>query len=626
MASGLAQSFAHYEIADDSLLAQAPALAKQSWYANDSSTAQKRWEDLRLQLESRLYGLRNWRLSWWEHWARLAEAILPRRYHWLIVPNTMTRGLAINQAIKDPTGSQAVRVCTAGLRSGIMSSSRPWFKLKAGLRTFKPDQAAKDWFEDTQDRIYRVFSQSNYYQCGTQMFEDLTVFGTAPKLMYEDRESIIRCYNPCAGEYYLALGSDNRRNAFYRTYVQTVAQVVMMFGLENCSPNVQTLWELKGAALETEIIVAHAIEPNFSLQMPGMTDPNLGVIPGNFVYREYFWEWGQTSPRPLSARGFRTKPFIAPVWTSTSNDPYGRSPGMDALPDILQLHQMTVRQAEAIDKGVRPPLLAHNSLKNQPSSILPGRVTYVPDPNAGMKPIFEMNLDLSHMTALIEKIEGRVEKWFFNDLFQMMANIEGVQPRNEMEIAERRNEKMQVLGPVVEGIENELAGDIKRAYQIMARRGLIAPKPQSLLGIPLDIEFDSMVSVAQRAAETAAMERGMTVVTNLKASYPEDHPEDVVDVTKFTQVYLEKANFPAPVMRGETEIQQVRDGRNKANAEAAQKAQAAQILTHTAPAVAGAAKDASQIDPGGALNALQIMQGLTPANPASVPGAAPAGQ
>ena len=48
-------------------------------------------------------------------------------------------------------------------------------------------------------------------------------------------------------------------------------------------------------------------------------------------------------------------------------------------------------------------------------------------------------------------------------------------------------------------------------------------------------------------------------------------------------------------------------------------AQAAQAATHTVPALAGAAKDASQIDTGGALNALQVMQGLTPANPASVP-------
>ncbi|WP_439392346.1 portal protein [Bradyrhizobium sp. PMVTL-01] len=617
--AALARSVAHYEMQSDSLLAKAPAMAKRSWYANDNSAQQKRWEELRLQLEARLYGLRNWRLSWWEHWAKLAEAILPRRYHWLIVPNTMTRGSAINQAIKDPTGTQAVRVCTAGMRSGIMSSSRPWFKLKPGLRNFKPDQAAKDWFEDTQDRMYRVFAGSNYYQSGTTMFEDLTVFGTGPKLMYEDRQNIIRCQNPCAGEYYLALGSDGRVNAFYRTFVQTVAQLVMMFGLENCSDNVQTLWELKGAALETEIVVAHALEPNFSLAMPGMTDPNLGVVPGNFTYREYYWEWGVQSNRPLSVKGFRTKPFIAPPWTRVSNDPYGRSPGMDALPDILQLHLMTVRQAEAIDKLVRPPLLADSSLKNQPSSILPGRVTYVNDPAKGMKPIFEIRMDIDHMSKLIEKIEKRIDKWFFNDLFLMMENIPGVQPRNEMDIAERRGEKMQVLGPVVEGITNELADDIRRAYSIVSRRGLIAPKPQSLQNVPLDIDFESMVTVAQRAAETASMERGMTVITNMDKAYPDAHVGDVINKEKWARSYLERANFPASVMNGEDEVQQIRNGRQAAQAQAAKQAQTAQMLTHTAPAMAGAAKTASEIDPGGALNALQIAQGLTPANPTSVP-------
>lgn len=612
--SNLAASLAHYEFADDAMLARTPALIRAR---SDNRTDAQQWEDLRLQLEQRLYGLRNWRLSWWQHWAKLAEAILPRRYHWLIVPNTMTRGLAINQAIKDPTGSQAVRVCTAGMRSGIMSSSRPWFKIKAGLRNFTPDQAAKDWFEDTQDRIYRVFAGSNYYQAGTQMFEDLTVFGTAPKLMYEDRQTIIRCQNPCAGEYYLALGPDGRRNAFYRTYTQTVAQWVQWVGLKNVSPNVQTLWEQKGSALETEIIIAHAIEPNFSLSMPGMPDNNLGVVPGGFVYREYYWEWGVSTPGPGSVRGFRSKPFIAPVWTSTSNDAYGRSPGMDALPDIVQLHLMTVRQAEAIDKGVRPPLLADAGLKNQPSSILPGRVTYVPDISKGMKSIFEMNMDVSHMTALIEKIEKRVEKWFFNDLFLMMENIPGVQPRNEMDIAERRGEKMQVLGPVVEGITTELADDIRRAFQIMARRGLIAPKPPSLQNVPLDIEFDSMVAVAQRAAETASMERGMTVLTNLKPVYP--NITDIVDEDSWARDYLEKSNFPERDMRGEDEVAQIRQGRAAALAKQAQQTQQAQALTHTVPAMAGAAKAVSEIDPGGALNALQIAQGLTPANPASVP-------
>jgi hypothetical protein len=291
------------------------------------------------------------------------------------------------------------------MRSGIMSSSRPWFKIRPGLRNFKPDRDAEIWFEQVEDMIYRVFRGSNYYQSATQMFEDLIVFGTAPKLMYEDKEEIIRCYNPCAGEYYLGAGSDFRINTFYRTFVLTVMQCVMMFGLENCPSDVITLWENKGASLETEIIIAHAIEPNFSASMPGQAS-NLGRVAGNFAYREYFWTWGRYSAKPLSVRGFRNKPFIAPRWATTSNDAYGRSPGMDALPDIMQLHLMTVRQAEAIDKLVRPPMLADIALKNQPASILPGKVTFTTDISKGMKSIYEIRLDLEHMTALIEKIEG----------------------------------------------------------------------------------------------------------------------------------------------------------------------------------------------------------------------------
>jgi hypothetical protein len=288
---------------------------------------------------------------------------------------------------------------------------------------------------------------------------------------------------------------------------------------------------------------------------------------------------------------------------------------MDALPDILQLHLMTMRQAEGIEKMLRPPLLASLGLKNQPSSILPGKVTYVEDVTKGMKSIYDVHFDVEHMADLIEKIEGRVEKWFFNDAFQMMDNLEGVQPRNEMEIAERRGEKLQRLGPVVENVEQELADDLRRVISIMARRGLLLPKPQSLLGVPLEIEFDSMIRVAQRAAETAVMERAISVVTNLKNSYPDEHPEDNIDLDKTVRRYLDRSNFPTDCLRSEEDVQQTRAGRAKAMAEAAQKQQAMQAITHAAPAAASAAKDASEIDTGGMLNALQMASGMGGAAP-----------
>mgnify|MGYP000393730368 CR=1 FL=1 len=126
--------------------------------------------------------------------------------------------------------------------------------------------------------------------------------------------------------------------------------------------------------------------------------------------------------------------------------------------------------------------------KNQPSSILPGRVTYVEDVSKGMKSIYEINMDIQHMSELIEKIEARVQKWFFNDAFQMMENLQGVQPRNELELAMRQGEKIMQLGPVIESAENGLSIAIQRVIAIMRRRGLFAPMPESLRGVPLKID------------------------------------------------------------------------------------------------------------------------------------------
>ena len=597
----LVEGLAHYERADDSLLAKAPALIRVKDKADD-----QQWQEMRLQLERRLYGFRQWRLSWWRHWGVIAEALLPRRYHYLIAPNTMVRGSAINQMIVDPTGTQAMRVATAGMRSGLMSSSRPWFKLKHGMKGVQLDQEAQLWFETVEDTIYRIMAGSNFYATGTQMFEDLIAFGTAPIILYEDRQDVIRCYSPVCGEYFLGAGSDFRVNSLYRTFVLTVLQCVQMFGLENVGPEVQGLWESKGASLEIEIIVAHAIEPNFDASRPG-EGRELGKIPGGFTYREYYWLWGKPTPKPLSAKGFKEKPFYCPRWATTSNDAYGRSPGMDALPDILQLHQMTRRQAEAIEKMVRPPLMASVAMENRPTALTPGKVTFVPDlAKEGIRPVYQVNPDINGLSALIEKIEKRVEKWFFNDLFMMLENLEGVQPRNEMEIAERRGEKLQVLGPIVEGVEQELAGAIRRIYSIAKRRQLIPPMPRSLQGQPLEIEILSMIAAAQRASETAVMERTVQVGAQMQALFPDRPPLDNIDPDKFFREYADRVNFPASTLLPDNVVQQMRAARAKALQDAQQKQEAMQAATHAAPALASAAKDVSDIDVGGGLQALGI--------------------
>ncbi len=598
---------AAYENASPTLLAEQPASLPM-----EPQTTVPWWDQLRDHLETRTTNLRNWRLSWWQHWALLAEYILPRRYHWLIVPNTMSRGFAINQHIVDPTGTQAMRVCASGLMSGLTSPSRPWFKLGADTSTVM-DEAAQLWFDEVERRMYEVMSGSNFYDSLAQMYEDLTTFGTSPLLVYEDSEEIIRCYNPCAGEYFLAVGPSFRVESFFRQFVMTIAQIVEMFELENCPPDIQEMWATKGGAIDTERIIAHAIEPNFPIASRGSTS-EINPLKGNYAFREVYWVWGGAGTKPLSVRGFHEVPFVAPRWAVTSNDPYGRSPGMDSLPDIMQLQVQTKRKAEAIEKQVRPPLLASVELKNEPSSILPGHVTYVSQlgPGQGMKPIYEVQPDLQYMTLDLKEIQGRIQKGFFNDLF-LMLQTQGSDRMTAYEVAARQQEKLQVLGPVIERFQNEcLSQVIKRIFAIMSRKQLIPPPPPSLARTTVQIEYISILAIAQRAASTASIERVFALAGNIAAA-AKINPKwgavlDNLDADTALREYGDMLTVPHNIFVPPEIMAQKR----QADAAAQQQftaQQQAQLQGQEALAAVKGAKTLSDTDVGGGTNMLQSILG-----------------
>lgn len=605
------QKPAHYELASPSLLAQEPADPVDN---KTTLLEESQWNRLRSHLESRLVTLRAWRTSWWmTNWSDLAEFILPRRSIWLTQsaggipsPNNMTRGMEINQSIVDPTGTYAARICTGGLVSGLASQSRPWFAVIPANQKTEIDAEGRAWIDETQERLYTVLALSNFYSSFTVKCEDVVVFGTAPRIIYEDATSIIHCYNPCVGEYYVAASASNRDNGLYRQFLMTVAQMVDFFGVKNCPEDVRKSWAEKGSALDQEKIVCHSIEPNFGVD-DGAGHRTVGVVKGNFTWREVYWVYGSAGSGPLSYRGFVDKPFTVSLWSRQSNDPYGRGPGMDTLPDILQLQVETSRKAEAIEKMVRPPLVADMSMKNQPSSGLPGSVTYVQKLSAesGMRPMYQVNPQIKEMMEDIAQIQQRIKQGFYNDLFGMFQDI----PAGKMtayETSQRINERLQIIGPVIEGMLNDLKDELKRVFGIMRRKGLIDPPPDSLKGVPLQFEFVSLLALAAKAAATGGIERLAAFVGNLSAAFPEvrysfDAPESVREMGDLL-------GAPQKVVRGKKESEALQ-------AQAAQQAQQASAMAavqhgaQTASIGADAANTLSNTKIGGGADALSVMLG-----------------
>ena len=549
------------------------------------------YAELMQQLNRRKAALENERDSYLPHWQELSDFILPRRGRNLINSrDDAYKGGKRNQRIIDSTGTIAARVCSSGLMSGITSPARPWFRLSVADPVLANSTTVKTWMDEVRKRMLRVMAKSNFYNSFATLYEELSVFGTAVNVILEDAEDVIRCYPLTVGEYTLANDYRLAVDTLYREFKMTVAGMVGQFGLENCSENIQTKY--KNGQLDQEYDVCHAIEPNDKRVMGYLDNQNM-------PYRAVYWEKSCSKGEPLSVSGFRDKPFQAARWHVTGSDVYGRSPGMDALPFVRQLQFEQKQKAQGIAKQVNPPMTATAVMKNQQMSVVAGGITFTP-PNApdAFKPAYEVNVQLGELRADIEDIRQQVNSAFFADLFLMISQLDDV--RSATEIIERKQEKLLMLGPVLERLHDELLDPaIDRVFSIMLDNNLLPEPPQELRGQDLDIEYISTLAQAQKAAETGSIERLSGFVGGIAGVKPD--VLDKIDFDAAVDEYGEGIGVSAKVIRGEDQVAQIRAAR----AQQQQQMQTAEM----AGQLAAGAKTLSETQVGAGRNALESVIG-----------------
>ena len=547
-------------------------------------------QSVKKKIEKRWKSLENERSSWLSHWREIADYMLPRRGRFMVGPNQSNKGDRRNQKILDPIATKAIRIGTSGLSSSMTSPARNWFKLGLG-NTPSASSAVKVWLEESDRRMRRVMAASNFYNSMGMVYQELLTFGTAVIMIDEDYDDVIRCYTMTAGEYCLALDGRLAPSTVIRKIVMTVEQLKDRFGEEALSP--QTMALCKNGEYDKEIEVIHAIFPNHE-QDPGA----LGGAGGK--WRGVYFECGGNEDKLLEDIGYDVQPFMAPRWEVASNDPYGSSPGMDALPEVKALQLMQRRKAQGIDKMVNPPLKASPGMKNEPISAISGGVSYTPDPRGeGLAPIYMVNPQLGEMRQDIQEVHNRINSIFYVDIFMMISQLDDV--RSATEINERREEKKLQLGPALERLQDELLDPaIERVFAIMVQAGLIPPPPEEIQGAPIDIEYISDLAQAQRSVGTNAIERTLAWVGNLAGVRP-----DVLDKINFDETvdqYSDMMGVSPKIVIPTEQANETRQARAEA---AAQQQQAAQALQ----AVEGA-KLLSETQIGGGENALQRMVGL----------------
>lgn len=491
--------------------------------------------------------------------------------------------------------------------SGLTDPDRIWAKFGPSIPGFELDQAAQQWYEDVGERYRYVLDHSNFYDAQAQHYADLVDFGTAPIIDYPDQDEIIHVFNPCAGEYMLGTGFDFSDEVFYREFRLTVSQMVEMFGIENLPGDIVQMWRQKGGALEYEQVIGHAIEPNFAISpQGGENSDGVGVVPGGFTWREAYWIRGKKDAKPLSLAGFHEQPFAVSRWNTQGNDAYGRGVGEYMLGDAIQLQLETKQKAESIEKVNRPPMGADVSLQNLPSSTSPGKITYFNTGANGEKkffPLYEIRPDIAALTADIGIIQERIQRTAYNHVFQPMASLRD-QTRGQVtatEVDAIKEEQLMQLGPVIGRVYGSLRLRVRRHLAIMARRGLIPPRPMSLRGVPTKIDFISMLTAAQKATATAAIARSVQFAGVVSSVYPE--ARFVIDPDAAVREFNDGVGSTSKILRSPAQVK-------KLVAAEQQQKQAASVLAQSQVA-SDSAKNLGQAQLGGnnALSALVGGQG-----------------
>jgi len=527
------------------------------------------------------------RSSWRSHWIEISDYLIPRRGRYLLESQN-SKGRKRSTKIVDNTGGQSLRTLAAGMMSGMTSPARPWFRLQTPDPDMMDAAGVKDWLGQVERIIRTILTRSNFYNSASTIYTELGAFGTAA--LYRRRHPtdtvVFRPFT--AGEYVIAEDEYGNVDTLGREFTMSVSQIVEQFVIDkrdgsedwsNVSKTVKRLWDQKNYDERIEVI--HLIQPR-RLEDRDLTRP---LDPKNKAFMDVYMEKGADGDKLLQEGGFDRFPAYCPRWDVLGGDVYGVSPGMEYLGDIKQLQHEQKRKAQAIDKMVNPPMVASLSLKGKPSTVLPGGTTYV-DPQQGtqgFQPAYTVQPRINEMMMDIQEVQNRIQRGFYADLFAMMINSDR-RMMTATEVAERHEEKLVLLGPVLQRLSTEFLDPlIEDVFMFALEAGMLPPPPPVLEGMDLDVKYISLLAQAQEAVAAASIERTFSFAGNLSAVFPEI--VDNLNADEAIRNYGEILGTSPEILRDADEVEAIRAQRREAQQaeqqmmQLQQGAQAAKVLS-----------------------------------------------
>ena len=505
-------------------------------------------------LKSQFSQLKTKRQNWESHWQEVADYCLPRRAD---VTTTRSRGDKRTERIFDGTALHALELLSSSLHGMLTNAATPWFSMRFKDEMVSSIEANKEWLESCTDTMYMALDRSNFQQEIHELYTDMVAFGTGCMMIEEDEKDFVRFSTRHIKEIYIQENNKGKVDTIHRELKITARAAYQQFG----DKLPKRIMKIVQTAPHDDVTIYHCVKPNDDLNPYKMDNKSMEFS------SVYYDEDGTI----ISMSGFREFPFVVPRWLKSSNEIYGRSPSMTALPDIKMINKMAETTIKAAQKMVDPPLLVPDDSFVLPVRTQPGGLNFyrsgsrdtITPLNIGANTPLGLNIEEQRRTA--------IKQAYYIDQLLMSQNIQ----MTATEVMQRNEEKMRLLAPVLGRLQSEMLQPlINRTFNILLRKGILPPAPEELQGQTIDIEYVSPLARSQKQGDVQAILRTLEIITPMSQMSP---VMDFIDSDRMVNHLASVLGVPSKVIRSVDEVQAIRQQRAAAQQQAAQQQQDMQL-------------------------------------------------
>lgn len=497
----------------------------------------------------------------------------------------------------------------AGLQSGITNQSQRWFALAVPDKTVAQRGGVRRWMSEAGETVSMAMADSNLYPTLNQKYLHLGACGTACSIIVRgDAPGEVHLELSDIGDFWIAEDRRRRVDTVVRRIRMTARRIVDEFGAGWCPDSIRDAAD--GQRQSTEHEVFNLIAPN-----SGRAEFSDAARGRPFVSVYWLDQKNTHNDGILAVRSFSYNPIAAPRW-QLAGGPYGSGCGKTGLADAKELQTLERDKMQIVAQESTPTVLAPASLKGE--TILdsyPGGVVWYPDGSARQTAspvgrLFDTRQGVAAVLESIAKIENRLGRIFYADLFAMMLQLTAQQPKTmtAREVNELSSEKIALLGPVLTQLNVDLLDRVTEAFfVILFEDGMFPDPPEELKGLPISVTYQSMLHAEQVA--TTKM-RGIIKVLDIVSMVARIKPEaaDKFDADQTIDEVCASLPESAAVILDDADVDKIRAARAEQQAAMASAEAAARL----APGIGRGVRDMAEakLGNGSALDAAAQQMGV----------------